>query len=277
MEKIRISKRDMKKNDLAEIISKIKIAIENNKNRIKPFLIGFAVAIVLIVGIIAVIKNKKSNANELYVSALEKYSNAAFTANSNFDQSIAEFEKAYGTYTGSNQAKIILLNIADAYYRKKDYDKAVLNYDKFLKSNSDSRFEVLGLLGKAMALSQQKKRDEALNILEGLIKNPDADYIKADAIVQIAIIYEIDGKTDKAVENLNMIINDEQYKESNWKLYAEYLALYMKQKKNYPAVNYDLATSIENNMQNVQNSIFSNALNKTIQDTSAVVQPAQTK
>ncbi len=271
MEKIRITKQEMKKNDLAELLSKLRLLFEKNKDRMKPIAIGVFVSILLIVGIMAVIKNKKSNANEIYSSGQEKYSQNIFNAGSNFDQSIAEFEKAYNTYSSSNQSKITLLNIADAYYRKNDYDKALINYEKFLKANSDDRFEVLGLFGKAMTLSQQKKYDESLQILENLLKNEDADFIKADIIVQSALIYNNNGKTEKAVETLNLIISDEHYKNSNWKIYADYLALYIKQKQYFPNVEYDLSKISETgSLPQMQNSVFSADLNKNA-DTNASV------
>jgi len=263
MEKIKITKQELKKNDLLEALSKIKNYFISNKQRIKPYIIGACVIIVVAVLLTTAIRKKKNEANEIYTGALYKYASNMFEADANYDQIIAEFEKAYNTYSKSKLSKLTLLNIADAYYRKNDYQNALNYYDRFLAASSDPIFKSFGTYGKALSLAQLRKSDEALQLFESLLTNESADFIKADVLIQCAIILSNRNEIDKALSYLQRISTDANYKDTSWKSYADYLSAYLKQKKYLPAVEYKYSrpdkTKTDMEAANLQNSVFNAA------------------
>lgn len=239
-EKIHITKEELKRNDLLDIIYRVKDYFTVNKEKVKPYLIGGAVVILAVIIFVTSINRKKADANSIYTDALYEYSNKIFSDDKNYDSIISSFEKAYNTYSSSNYAKLILFNIADAYYRKGDYQKAIESYDRFITAAPDKKFETMGRFGKGLSMMQLKKYSDALIIFELLLPDENARLVKPDIIIQCAIANSHTNNISKSEEYLKKICNDTTYAETSWKNYADYLMVFLKQKNNTPAVNYSL-------------------------------------
>jgi len=242
-EKIRITKEDLKRNDLLDIIYRIKDFFSENKQQLKPYLIIGGVVIVAVIIFVTSINRKKADANDIYTEALYEYSNKIFSNDTDYDQIISQFQKAYNTYSSSNFSKVILFNIADAYYRKGDYQNAIINYDKFISAAPDKKFETMGRFGKGLSMMQLKKYEDALKIFETLLPDENARLVKPDIIIQCAIANSQLNNAAKAEEYLKKISDDTSYAETSWKNYADYMKILLKQKNQMPTVNYSLLDS----------------------------------
>lgn len=80
---------------------------------------------------------------------------------------------------------LIRLAHAEIAYQKKDYNQALDNYDRILKSNAKSESNVFALIGKAKVLFQKKQYNSSLKIFQQvLILNP---IVKPDPRIGIGL------------------------------------------------------------------------------------------
>ncbi len=237
---IKITKQELKKNDMLDLYGRTKDYIAVHSDKIKPVLIGAFVVIAAVIIIFVSIRKKMDDANERYTEVLYKYTNSIFSGSYSYDHILGELQGAYNTFTKSNLSKIMILNIADVYYRNKDYQNALINYDKFLKLNSDPTFSAVANYGKALVYIQQKNYGDALNQLKDLAASKNAEFIKPEVLIQTAITYSRLKDDANAVNALSEITGNEQFKDSSWNLYANYLRVLLTQKKNLPDINYVL-------------------------------------
>lgn len=62
------------------------------------------------------------------------------------------------------------MNLAQAYMKKGEYDKANKTFDEVLKKDKEKKFEVKALLGKGQVLKSQQKYKDALKQYEAVAK-----------------------------------------------------------------------------------------------------------
>ncbi|HON56238.1 MAG TPA: tetratricopeptide repeat protein [bacterium] len=246
--KIKITREDLKRNELIEFFKRIKTYFQEKNEKLKPIIIGGLVAAIIVVIVWISIKKKIEEANERYTNALYKYTNSIFQGSPSYDHIIGELQGAYNTFTKTNLAKIMILNIADAYYRNKDYPNALTHYDKFLKANNNPTFAALAKYGKSLVFIEQQDFGSAINLLKELAADNTAEFIRPEILIQSAIVYSKLKDDENAKKSLEEIINNPELENSSWKIYASYLMILLQQKKNLPEINYNLATSSADNI-----------------------------
>jgi len=263
MEKIKFTKSELKKNDLAELLVNIKNYFTNNREKLKPIIISVVFIALIALVILITFARKRNQINDIYTEALYKYSQKLYNSNEKYDEVIAELQRGYNTFSSSDMSKIMLLLTADAYYRNADYQNAIVSYDKFLNKLNDKRFKAFGQFGKALTLFQQNKLDEAATLFENIIKENST--VSAEAHIQLALIYSKQNKDNQAIELLDKFINNPQFKDTNWIDYAQYLRTVIFQKKNIGNINYNISKS--NNSVNPTQSLDLNKILNTNNDT----------
>ena len=124
-----------------------------------------------------------------------------------YDEAIAEFEKAMA---GSEDLSIARLNLARAYYKKRDFPSAVRALDEHLKRQPRSK-EAENLLGN-MALEQGKLEVAEQHFERALGYEPEF----ADARNSLGILYQKQGRDDEALEQFRRVVAvDHDYAEAH--------------------------------------------------------------
>ena len=124
----------------------------------------------------------------------------------NFDAAQNGFEDFVSSNSNkySNEAKLVYYSLAYTYFKKKDYEKAALYFDKFIKTKPDKKLLKDSYLRLGDSRFASKKYWPAMEAYNKAItmKGADADY----AFYQKAISYGFVGKNKKKIEELNLFI-----------------------------------------------------------------------
>jgi tetratricopeptide (TPR) repeat protein len=227
---IKIDKKDLKRNEFAEFLFKIKDYFVTHPEKIKKYVIGIVIGIAVIIIISVSIKNKIKEADNIYSQAFVKYNQKLNNPFSDYDDVIAELKKGYNVFSKTDKSKLMLLDTADAYYRNKNYEMAIEFYNNFISNSDDGLLIRTAETGKMLSYIGLNQYDKALKISEKLL-NSDNQFLKSDILVQTALINMELKKYSESEELLNQLIDDEFYKDSQWKRYAEYLKVLNIQKQ----------------------------------------------
>ena len=103
-------------------------------------------------------------------------------------------------YGMSKAAKLALPELAYAKFEQKKYDEAISIYEEYLEKVSDNGpYNSLTGMALSTCYEQKGEYDKAIASLEKIIEGPD-DYIKEQAMLNLARVYRLAGKQDKSVE-----------------------------------------------------------------------------
>jgi Tfp pilus assembly protein PilF/arylsulfatase A-like enzyme len=114
-----------------------------------------------------------------------------------YDEALKEFEKAIA---GAEDLTIARLNMARAYYKKKDYTAATHALEEHMKRQPRSK-EAENLLGN-MALDQGDMTGAETHFRRALEYEPNF----ADARNSLGILYDRQGRTDAALEQFRKVV-----------------------------------------------------------------------
>lgn len=207
MAKKKISRKEMlKKPD--EFISITTKAINFVKGHKRLFdYLGTAVlgAIIVYIGIYAYMRHVNNKGKEAFNTAFYSalYNTGSEDTPSDPEKTEELFNNVKEKYGMSKAAKLAIPELAYLKFEQKQYDEAIAMYEEYLdKVSEKGPYRSLASLALSACYEQKGEYEKAIAPLENIIQGPD-DFIKEQAMLNMARIYRLDGKQDKEKDVLN--------------------------------------------------------------------------
>ncbi len=134
------------------------------------------------------IKYTDKKAEKLYFKALERFEE------DKLDEALKIFEEVRKRYPISRYSKLSFPFLGYIYFSKGDYNKAILAYENFKKTMQSDIYTFLSVLSISCCYEEEKKTDEAIKILEDLIKRYPDNPLEEFALLKLEMLYR---KKDK--------------------------------------------------------------------------------
>jgi len=206
MAKKKISRKEIlkKPDELISITGKTIDFIKGHK-RLFDYL-GTAIlgVIVIYIGIYAYMRYVNNKGKEAFNTAFYSAFFNAGNEDTPADPKKAEelFNNVIEKYGMSKAAKLALPELAYLKFEQKQYDEAIAMYEEYLsKVSEDGPYRSLASLALSTCYEQKGEYEKAITPLEVIMLGPD-DFIKEQAMLNMARIYRLDNKKDKATEVL---------------------------------------------------------------------------
>lgn len=171
---------------------------------------------VVISGVVYFKRQTDDKAAALLGKAIASYSKITHkTTGIQKTPTVAEYEEArkifkevMDKYGSTGSGKAALLNYADLSYLVKDYDQAIKSYEKALNDfGGQPEFKNLILNGLASSYEEKQDLENAIKYFDLIVSGNNA-LMKDQALFNLALIYEKQGKKDKEVESYKRIISE---------------------------------------------------------------------
>ncbi|MBL7216805.1 MAG: hypothetical protein ISS62_03860 [Desulfobacteraceae bacterium] len=122
------------------------------------------------------------------------------------------FERVINEYGMSKAARLALPQIGHVKFAEKNYDDAILYYDKFAAEVSgDKEYETLTSLALAGCYEAKGDMKKAILLLSSIVDAPD-NLFRETAMLSLERVYRIDNQPEKATEILKKFV--QEYKTS---------------------------------------------------------------
>jgi len=177
---------------------------------------GIAIA-VIVAGYLAVYGYMR----HINKSGQEVYNMAYDTLTDNLDPDVTPeklkkaeelFERVIDEYGMSKAARLALPQIGHVKFAEKNYDDAILYYDKFAAEVSgDKEYETLTSLALAGCYEAKGDMKKAILLLSSIVDAPD-NLFRETAMLSLERVYRIDNQPEKATEILKKFV--QEYKTS---------------------------------------------------------------
>jgi len=177
---------------------------------------GIAVAVIL-VGYLAVYGYMR----HINKSGQEVYNMAYDTLTDNLEPDVTPeklkkaeelFERVINEYGMSKAARLALPQIGHVKFAEKNYDDAILYYDKFAAEVSgDKEYETLTSLALAGCYEAKGDMKKAILLLSSIVDAPD-NLFRETAMLSLERVYRIDNQPEKATGILKKFV--QEYKTS---------------------------------------------------------------
>lgn len=109
-----------------------------------------------------------------------------------------EFVMLADNFRGTKAANRALLLAGAAFFREGKYPEARAQFERFLSENPRDELAIYARYGVAICAEAMGKLQEAAEILEAIVKAPDANPVQPRAKLALARIHRATGKTDQA-------------------------------------------------------------------------------
>ncbi len=172
--------------------------------------LGMAVLglIIVYMGVYAYTRYMNKKGQEAFNKAYYAMSDETGSDKAKADPENAEklFNDIIDNYGMSKAAKLALPEVAYAKFEQKKYDEAISIYEDYLDKVSDNEpYNSLARMALSTCYEQKGDYDKAIAPLEKIIEGPD-DYIKEQAMLNLARVYRLAGKKDKSDETIKQFI-----------------------------------------------------------------------
>ncbi|MEW6187663.1 MAG: tetratricopeptide repeat protein [Thermodesulfobacteriota bacterium] len=150
---------------------------------------GVILVVVFFFGLTTYQKRQDRLGHEKYFSALE---------NGNPDQKLKKLEEVIGNYPRTKAAQTARVNLADLYYQKKDFPRAISAYQSALekgKFSGDIKTLILGNL--AYAYEQKGDLQQAVSVFSRISQEKES-VIQEDSLLNLGRVYLKMGKKNEA-------------------------------------------------------------------------------
>jgi len=122
------------------------------------------------------------------------------------------FERVINEYGMSKAARLALPQIGHVKFAEKNYDDAILYYDKFAAEVSgDKEYETLTSLALAGCYEAKGDMKKAILLLSSIVDAPD-NLFRETAMLSLERVYRIDNQPEKTTEILKKFV--QEYKTS---------------------------------------------------------------
>lgn len=221
------------KDEKTNFFDKLNNLYKKNPQKFRSVMTLLIFALVIVIFVTFHLKKKEQEAYKSFIEAYFTYNQEMNSDTPGYDRIIAAYKKVIDTNEKSNYSIESLLTIADCYYNKNEYEKALDYYEKFLNRISKNNYLYFqALLSKAITLKNLNKESEATSIFNNLFTMKKVpSYIAAQAGLYLAISKETNGNIAEAKQILTDIKT--KYKDKFWGEEA----LYNLQRLNFSAEN----------------------------------------
>lgn len=214
----RITKRQIKQDKLVTVALKVTDFVNQNSKYLITSVIG---VIVVVLAVLVFTKSKKEaeeRASLKLTQAIAEYNQQNYNAVIEITTEIVE------KYKGTNSAGIATFYLANSYFFKKDYAKALKYYTKYLDDyNADELLSSSSLSGIGACLEQKGEYQQAAQYYERAAKKYSNSFQAPQNYLNAGRCYILAGERDKAEKILKTVLDN--YPNARVKTEAElYLA-----------------------------------------------------
>ena len=160
--------------------------------------------IIIYLGIYAYTKYINKKGQEAFNTAYYYMINNTASDESEADMKKTEelFDKVREDYSLSKAARLALPELAYSKFEQQQYNEAIAEYEEYLsKITENDPYISLVRLSLSTCYEQKGEYDKAIEPLQEIMKGPD-DFIKEQAMLNLARVYRLDNKPDKSNETL---------------------------------------------------------------------------
>ncbi len=219
--KVKLTRKEIKGPD--EFITTSVQVMEYLQDHVKPIVIGlgaFVAVIIIITGIAAYsasLESKAMDATAVVQSSLEPLPTGegeepVEITPAMYKDAAVQFSEVYGEFSRTNGGKMAVLYAGDAFFKAKEYDLAIEQYEKFLSVFSGE--PLLMFLAKESLGYAYEGKEEFAKAAEQFEKTitPEAGENRMFGIINAARCYQASGNKEKAVTLYEQFI--QEYPES---------------------------------------------------------------
>ncbi len=191
--KRRLTRREIKEDKLVTYAYKVTDFFNKNSKLVT----GVGIALVLVAIIAVMMVRSKKQAEQL---ASAKMAEAMiYYDQMNYDKAIPVLKEVIDKYDGTKSAGFATFYLANSYFNKKEYNKAIQYYQKYLDDyGDDDLMASSSLAGIASCLDAQGKTEAAAQKFEEAAKKYPKVYSAPDNLFNAALAYQKLGKKDQA-------------------------------------------------------------------------------
>lgn len=200
--KVKISRKDLKKDELAEASSKVVEYLTKQGNNVL-IATGTALAIIIIIIIVSLYStSKEEKANELFTSARNLYDlalNESPPSSTTLKASLEIFENLISSYNGNIEEALAYLYEGNIYFNLQDYEKAIDAYNKFLSSNKNATYSIVAKTNIAYCYKNMGSAEKAIDLFKN-ISETSSGYVKESSLLDLGLTYEKINNNGEAVK-----------------------------------------------------------------------------
>ncbi len=194
--------------ELQNVESTLNKSEEFIENHLKELIIGVLVIVAILVGFFffkyKVLQQRELKAQEQMYKGEEYFAQDSFALAINGDGvDFIGFENIANEYKWTKAAKLAKVYAGISYYRMNQPQKAIELLDGFDADDKMISPVVVGLVGDCYVAT--KDYDKAIKYFDKAVKKADNDLVSPIYLEKLAVIYEVTGKTDKALETYTTI------------------------------------------------------------------------
>lgn len=214
MKKVKITKRQLKEDELVQVTFKATSFVQEHLNAIVITIL----AIAIIAGGISLYnfyhsKNLKE-ASVLFYQAYLDYKDE------NFDNALTNFQKLYDSYSGTSIGKEALMYLGNIYYRKAQFEDAQKYFKKCAGTFSDEHpFNISAKEGLAACFEAQGNFEDAAKNYKKIALQVNDKVISPRNLMAAGRAYDAAGKRDEAQKLFQEIVDN--YPDSAEKIEAQ--------------------------------------------------------
>jgi len=194
--------------ELQNVESTLNKSEEFIENHLKELIIGVLVIVAILVGFFffkyKVLQQRELKAQEQMYKGEEYFAQDSFALAINGDGvDFIGFENIANEYKWTKATKLAKVYAGISYYRMNQPQKAIELLDGFDADDKMISPVVVGLVGDCYVAT--KDYDKAIKYFDKAVKKADNDLVSPIYLEKLAVIYEVTGKTDKALETYTTI------------------------------------------------------------------------
>ena len=198
----KLSKKELKQPDAFQSTTEmIQDYISENPNRFYAFVTAFVIATIIAFGIYMYWNHYQESAREMYAKAQASISQSADTPE-DVMKNIQIYQALIDKYPHSWSARMAHYNLGNLYYSVGEFDKAIVDYKKFVSSriSAHAGIKFLALTSIGYCYEARKDFPSALEYFEKAQQSENAGF-ESVGYRNIGRIYEEQNDKKNAVEN----------------------------------------------------------------------------
>ncbi len=122
-------------------------------------------------------------------------------------------------HADSRFATLARMHVGNAFFALKRYDKALENYETFLKDGDFAQFRFMALNNIAQCQENQGNTDQAIATYKKIIDESKTDLWKDQSFYALGVLYKKQGNNDESIKWFDKLV--EKYPESGLKTKAD--------------------------------------------------------
>ena len=198
---VKISRKDMKKDELVEGSAKVIEYLTSHSNQTLYTVGGVIAALLIVVVFNFYTASRRENASELFTSARNLYDlamNETPPSEVSLKASLEIFNGLINSYKGGSEEALAYFYEGGIYYNLKDYENSINMYDKYLGTSiENSTYEKIAKTNIAYCYKSQGEFDKAIDMFRD-ISDKSSGYLKESSLFDLGLTLEKAGRKDEA-------------------------------------------------------------------------------